>query len=61
MILNITFLVFILKGDKIMELKEFVREIAKNIEAGLEGVKITPTESGMFQKIKRWQHNENCV
>lgn len=38
MILNIAFLVFILKGAKIMELKEFVMEIAKDIEAGLEGV-----------------------
>lgn len=38
MILNIAFLVLILKGDKIMELKEFVMEIAKDIEAGLEGV-----------------------
>ena len=28
-----------------MELKEFVMEIAKGIEARLEGVKVTPTET----------------
>lgn len=35
---------FNFERSKIMELKEFVMEIAKGIEARLEGVKVTPTE-----------------
>ena len=36
---------FYFERSKIMELKEFVMEIAKGIEARLEGVKVTPTET----------------